>query len=177
MSEPIIFVKNLLLLAHPMHFSKIHDRKHVGMEEDLLSSNTRRLIACLSSCALFIFIFTSGTSNSFANETVCANAPTQVAYLGCLSSHLKNEQKNLRAYYENALKQMPKDSSFNDRRKTQSQLKKSQNAWMTYINENCAYIGGLQGGSSLMIDIFEEECLVNSTKSRINFFQHLPTGG
>jgi uncharacterized protein YecT (DUF1311 family) len=67
-----------------------------------------------------------------------------------------------------------------DRRNTTEELRRhliqSQAAWQTYVDESCAYIGGV-AGRNLWIAIITVQCLMRETRSRIDALGHLPTGG
>lgn len=110
------------------------------------------------------------------NKHSCDSATTTIDYLQCLNAQWKGLQEKLNKTYQRVLQTTPAYSLF-DTRKTRAQLEKSQTAWQNYINENCTYIGGLEGGSNAWVTGFELQCLIKETRARIYFFEHLPTGG
>uniref|UniRef100_E6PQA4 Lysozyme inhibitor LprI-like N-terminal domain-containing protein n=1 Tax=mine drainage metagenome TaxID=410659 RepID=E6PQA4_9ZZZZ len=113
---------------------------------------------------------------ALADQGSCKNAANDIDLSQCLGNQIIRLRRELNIYYKKTLKQTQKHNLF-DTRKTQAQLEKSQAAWKIYVNVNCAYIGGLQGGSNLYVSIFEDQCIISSINSRIYFFRHLPTGG
>lgn len=113
---------------------------------------------------------------ALADQGSCNNATNDIDLSQCLGNQITRLRGELNFYYKKTLKQTQKHNLF-DTRKTQTQLEKSQAAWKVYVNVNCAYIGGLQGGSNLYVSIFEDKCIISSINSRIYFFHHLPAGG
>lgn len=120
----------------------------------------------------------SYTAIATAQNDPCANENTAMAVAQCDSEKLKTAEAALDEIYQNSLKDLPDTKTYPwDRRKTKDQLEKSQSSWFIYRNENCNYLGGLQGNNSTYITIFSTECSIKETKSRIDFFMNLPTGG
>jgi uncharacterized protein YecT (DUF1311 family) len=99
-----------------------------------------------------------------------------VAEVQCLGKKIEAAEKELDQLLSATLATLP-DSDSNDIRKGKAQLRKAQNAWRSYRDENCQFIGGLQGGSNLWVTHFAADCMLDETKKRIEFFNRLPQGG
>jgi uncharacterized protein YecT (DUF1311 family) len=117
-----------------------------------------------------------------ADQNECSNYGSSIEYAQCLSSKLTELRGQLDRSYRRALETVPNRSPApSDNRQTTQQLRQhlvqSQAAWQTYVAEICAYAGGVQGGSSIWVTIFQVQCLLKETRSRIEYLEHLPTGG
>jgi uncharacterized protein YecT (DUF1311 family) len=112
---------------------------------------------------------------SQADEDDCKSGAA-IGLLRCFDPKLAELRKQLDQSYNRVLDKMPNASSFDDR-KTAEQLRKSQSAWEAYAKENCAFIGGLRGGSNAWVSVFATQCLIREIQSRIDFLEHLPSGG
>jgi len=110
-------------------------------------------------------------TNAFSSENPCSNA---IDVGNCMANQLSKDEAQLDVVYQERLKELPEVNQW-DTRKTQDQLRRSQNAWRIYRDENCSYLGGTQGGSSKWVSVFVIECKVNETKNRIKFLKNLPT--
>ncbi len=125
---------------------------------------------------VFIFIVLGGCANAIADDNPCTVGKGSLGTAQCKAEKLKSLEKELDADYQEALGKLP-DSSEWDIRQTKAQLEKSQRSWLVYRNENCSYVGGLQGGSNIWVTIFADDCAIEETERRIVFFKNLPTGG
>ena len=117
-----------------------------------------------------------------ADQNECSSYASSIEYAQCLSSKLTELRGQLDRSYRRALETVPNRSPApSDNRQTTQQLRQhlvqSQAAWQTYVDEICAYAGGVQGGSSIWVTIFQAQCLLKETRSRIDYLEHLPTGG
>ena len=81
---------------------------------------------------------------------------------------MKSLEKDLDSGYQEALGKLPVTSKW-DTRETKGQLEKAQRAWRVYRDENCSYVGGLQGGSSKWVTTFADDCAIEETEKRIDF--------
>jgi uncharacterized protein YecT (DUF1311 family) len=113
--------------------------------------------------------------SAFADQHDCTSG-TGAGALQCLSPKLAEARKRLQETYDRVLQKTPKTSTFDDR-KTAQQLEKAQSAWEAYAKENCAYVGGLRGGSNAWVSVFATLCLIKEIDSRTEFLSHLPSGG
>jgi uncharacterized protein YecT (DUF1311 family) len=75
-------------------------------------------------------------------------------------------EKALATAYQAALATLPALDS-EDNRKQQSQLVASQNAWKSYTTENCALLGGLEGGNNASVAQFANACELEAIAQRI----------
>jgi uncharacterized protein YecT (DUF1311 family) len=112
----------------------------------------------------------------FAGDGPCTTQNNSIGIAQCKAEKLKALEAELDSSYLKALDKMP-GVGIGDARKNKDQLKKSQSAWKVYRDENCSYLGGLQGGSSMWVTIFTVDCVLVETEKRIDFFRHLPVGG
>ena len=131
---------------------------------------------------LFAVLLTGFLAPLHAQTDGCSNHGNSVEYAQCLGSKLTELRAQLDQSYRRALENVPNRSPPpSDIRQTTQQLRQylitSQAAWQTYVGEICAYAGGVQGGSGVWIGIFEAQCLLKETKLRIDFLEHLPSGG
>jgi uncharacterized protein YecT (DUF1311 family) len=112
------------------------------------------------------------SSSSFANPEIekCDSDDDNFDQMACLSRNLEKLDKELNVTYQAALATMPKTSS-DDARKEQQQLRKSQRAWLKYKDENCALVGGIEGGNNLWVTKFAAMCEVSAVADRIEFLK------
>ncbi len=90
---------------------------------------------------------------------------------------LYNERsKVLAELYAAALEGEPEPNGL-DNRKGKPQLILSQKAWQAYVDANCDYVGGKQGGSNQWVSYFAFECVLEEVQKRIDFFKNPPHGG
>ena len=88
----------------------------------------------------------------------------------CISKNIQELDKELNGTYQAALAAMP-ESDTTDSRKAREQLKKSQRAWLKYSSENCALIGGIEGGSNQWVTHFASLCYADAVVERIKFLK------
>jgi uncharacterized protein YecT (DUF1311 family) len=100
----------------------------------------------------------------------CDSDDNNFDQMACLSRNLDKLDKELNATYQAALAAMPKTSD-DDNRKEQQQLRKSQRAWLKYKDENCALVGGLEGGNNRWVGKFSAMCEVDAVTDRIKFLK------
>jgi uncharacterized protein YecT (DUF1311 family) len=98
-------------------------------------------------------------------------AKDHVAYAKCLGAKLSAADEEVERAFQVALAELPESDS-EDTRKGRAQLRKAQEAWRAFANENCAYVGGLEGGSSLWVTTSAMECQLKEDKKRIAFFHN-----
>jgi uncharacterized protein YecT (DUF1311 family) len=128
------------------------------------------------------------TSRSHADDIAnCTYDVRSLEYAQCAASALAGDlvemRKRLDQSYGQALEKVP-DRAIVEAdgriRRTTPELKQhliqAQGAWQTYVNESCAYEGGVWGGSSLTITLATTRCLIRETKSRLEYFEHMSTG-
>ena len=128
------------------------------------------------------------TSRSHADNIAnCTYDVRSLEYAQCAVSALAGDlvemRKRLDQSYGQALEKVP-DRAIVEAdgriRRTTPELKQhliqAQGAWQTYVNESCAYEGGVWGGSGLTITIATTRCLIRETKSRLEYFEHMSTG-
>ncbi|NWB28424.1 lysozyme inhibitor LprI family protein [Pseudomonas gingeri] len=109
-----------------------------------------------------------------ADENACSSS-SSLGVAQCSAEKLKQLEEQLDSSYTAALEKLP-DTSRWDVRKTKGQLIKAQAAWKSYRDENCSYMGGLQGGDNIMVTQFSDDCALDETRKRIEFFRDLPKG-
>lgn len=63
-----------------------------------------------------------------------------------------------------------------DVRKEREQLRKSQRAWLKFKDDNCALVGGLEGGSNPNVTFSGMICMENELKQRIQFLKRIADG-
>lgn len=124
---------------------------------------------------VFVLVVTVGCSVQTLRAEDCPQGSSR-EQLECLSQAIDGEQKTLDALYNAALAALP-DEHPSDVRKAQSQLVKAEAAWNAYVRENCAYIGGAEGGSDSWVTDFMARCQLDETRRRIEFFRHPPSAG
>ena len=125
-----------------------------------------------------LFAVTIGVLGTYkaANAAGECDVSPDIAIAQCLSQRIDNLKTIVTQLYNSALSGMPSNNDF-DTRKSQAQLVKAQDSWRTYVQENCAYVGGLEGGGNLWVTIFSEQCLLDEYRKRIDFFKHPPSNG
>jgi len=142
---------------------------------DPVSALRKVWIATLSLVGLCAF---ASNANSQAG---CTADKGSGAYVECLHQSLVELRAQMDRSYQRALSDVPNfpPNLISDSRKELSQLRlhlaQSQAAWQTLASESCAYAGGIRGGSSTWINIFELQCLIEETKARIDRLEHLPS--
>lgn len=95
--------------------------------------------------------------------------------LQCLGKEIDLLSKELDSAYRQALTARPEKDAL-DARKDREQLQKSQLAWSKYTNENCALLGGLEGGSNLWVTDFASQCEKDEIQKRIEFLKKVANG-
>jgi uncharacterized protein YecT (DUF1311 family) len=93
----------------------------------------------------------------------------------CQGKRLKALDDELNRIYTLALAAMPEKDD-QDIRKGREQLRKSQRTWLTYLHEDCALTGGLQGGSNSWVSTFAVDCEERELASRISFLKSVADG-
>ena len=94
--------------------------------------------------------------------------------IACIAKDISEKKARLDSLYHAALSKLS-DHDPNDNRRSRSQLEKSETAWSQYVEENCAYVGGQEGGSNSWVTYFSELCLVDEYDARITFFRDPPS--
>ena len=125
---------------------------------------------------LFFLFCMANCITVLAADSTCLTQNSSIEITQCEGERLSLAEEQLDLWYQEALKKLPETSDW-DKRKTQAQLKKAENAWQIYRDENCNYVGGLQGGNNIWVTIFSTECLIKETENRIEFFKKFPTYG
>ena len=92
----------------------------------------------------------------------------------CLAQKIDIADQELEMVYRAVLAKMPENDP-SDRRKNKDQLVKSQTAWKAFIQANCAYIGGDEGGSNLWVTNFASRCELRATRERTAFLRRRAT--
>ncbi len=129
-----------------------------------------RLISQLSAMVMLAvlptYVFADDVSNAVAH---CYEGNAGVVeQTQCLGATIEKLEKQLDKVYQKALNAMPEQHE-NDARKSREQLRVSQAAWTTYKNENCALIGGMEGGTNLWVTHFGSLCEVEAVIKRTEF--------
>ncbi len=106
--------------------------------------------------------------NAIADSNQCDMKNGSLNTAQCKVEKLKSLEKELDAGYREALEKLPVTSKW-DARETKGQLEKAQRAWRVFRDENCGYVGGLQGGSSKWVTTFANDCAIEETERRIDF--------
>jgi uncharacterized protein YecT (DUF1311 family) len=165
--------KNLKILKSARFIFELKKLKFIKVNMRYI----KRILILAILTALNIYAHADGkkTANS-QNKSPCLTQSGSVETGQCAEERFQAIEKQLGLSYQDALEKLPETDSSDDR-KTKDQLKKAQNAWKIYRSENCNYIGGIEGGSSLWISIFSTECAIEETKKRIEFFKNLPMAG
>lgn len=101
-------------------------------------------------------------------ESVGLHAP-----LNCIKAEIAALDKELNRVYPLALSKLPKEPHY-DYRKGQLQLRKSQRAWLQFKTENCALVGGQEGGQdNSWVTFFVLECERDALKERIGYLKSI----
>lgn len=118
----------------------------------------------------------AGSSTLSSDERECFSHQTDEQTITCVSDRLGKREKELEALVRDVMAGMPEmDSS--DNRRNREVLARSQNAWKVYRDENCRYLGGVQGGNNKWVSYFEALCLLRETNHRIDFLRQPPRWG
>jgi len=120
-----------------------------------------------------LLLLVLASSNAVADEKDCmSRAQAHAEQDQCQLEELNRLDKELNRIYPFALKSLPVlDES--DPRKQQEQLRKSQRAWLVYVQENCALEGGLEGGSSAWVSTFSSSCHKEELRKRIEYLRKI----
>ena len=94
----------------------------------------------------------------------------RIAAIACQSKRLKDLDAELNHVYKLALDAMPENGK-QDIRKNREQRRKSQRAWFTFLHENCALEGELQGWSYSRVSTFAGDCEEKELTNRITFLK------
>jgi uncharacterized protein YecT (DUF1311 family) len=125
--------------------------------------------------SLFVGLIVAVSSNAFAASNCDKPFTDHMSEVQCIAQAKKDLDDQLNQAYQAALKvRLMQDQR--DTRKNQEQLRKSQRAWLKYREENCALVGGLQGGNNLWVTQFVDTCESKETKSRIGFLTRVAKG-
>ncbi len=125
-------------------------------------------ILCLSALSCLV----SGSVG--AGDTIdCKNPHAPIEQMICNGRELERLDKELNRIWEKALAATPKDGSTADNRKERQQLMKSQKAWNRFREEDCAFSGGLEGGTNQWVTIFAQMCEQEMYKDRIRFLKQI----
>jgi uncharacterized protein YecT (DUF1311 family) len=119
-------------------------------------------------------VFISFASAASADNSAC-EGKSNFEQVQCISKRLQDLDRELNRVYKLALEAMPEKSN-SDHRKEQEQLRKSQRAWLKYKDDNCALVGGLEGGSNLWVTHFAGLCEEKEVSSRIVFLKGIADG-
>jgi len=124
--------------------------------------------------ALIILAYMSTVTTAEAED--CDNySGDHIRQVQCISSRIQNLDSELNEVYKQALGMLPEKET-QDERKEKEQLRKSQRAWLKFKDENCALIGGLQGGNNLWVTHFAALCEEQQLKERIQFLKDIADG-
>ncbi len=107
----------------------------------------------------------SGTSA----KDVCAQASDR-EQVQCLSQAIDAAKRELETVYQAVFAKVSVNDRL-DRRASRDQLVKAQNAWQAYVEANCAYVGGTEGGSNLWITNFASRCELQEVHERTAFLR------
>jgi uncharacterized protein YecT (DUF1311 family) len=88
----------------------------------------------------------------------------------CLSQKIDAARAQLETVYTAALARMPANDP-DDRRKSRVQLTSAQTAWQAFVEANCAYVGGAEGGSNQWVTNFASRCELQAIRERIVFLE------
>jgi uncharacterized protein YecT (DUF1311 family) len=102
----------------------------------------------------------------------CSGTPAAIG--ACLDEQIKAEKATLDQLYSAALARAPVQDP-TDARRSRAQLGKAEAAWADYVEANCAYVGGIEGGSNSWISVFAATCVRDAYLRRIEFFRHPPS--
>ena len=112
-----------------------------------------------------------------ADEKIdCTNPDNAVAQRECNGQEFLKLDKEMNVIWKEALSKVPADGTTDDKRKERHQFISAQKAWLKYRDEQCAFDGGLQGGSNLWVTIFAQQCEISDTTERIKFLKQIVKG-
>lgn len=134
----------------------------------------QQLIKCILIFPFLIILICIRTA--FAVDENCDSSDG--GHLGdvqCISKRIKKLDNQLNDVYERSLTFFPEKDNL-DERKSREQLRRSQQAWLKYKDENCSLLGGLQGGSNLSVTYFAALCEEQQLKDRIQFMKDIIEG-
>jgi uncharacterized protein YecT (DUF1311 family) len=100
---------------------------------------------------------------------------SHIEEMQCQGRRLKALDDELNRVYKLALAAIPEKDD-QDARKDRDQLRSSERAWLSYLRENCALIGGLEGGSNSWVSTFEGDCEEKELANRIAFLSSIANG-
>lgn len=106
----------------------------------------------------------------------CDQAQDHLSQVQCVADRNKKLDDELNAVYQAALAKLPDQDQWDDR-KGKEQLRKSQRAWLKFKDDNCALVGGLEGGSNLAVSEFANQCVAGELAERIKFLRRVADGG
>lgn len=101
----------------------------------------------------------------------CTEPSDQQQLFECRAKLQAEKSKVLDVLFAAALKRLPESGEL-DSRKARQQLVLAQKAWRDYVDKNCDFIGGQQGGSNPWVSYFAAECVIEETQKRIDFFKN-----
>jgi uncharacterized protein YecT (DUF1311 family) len=102
-------------------------------------------------------------------QDVCSQSADR-EQIECLSQKVDTARARLSTVYAAALAKMPVNDT-DDVRKSRSQLNSAQTAWKAFVDANCAYVGGAEGGSNQWVTNFASRCQLQAIDDRIAFLQ------
>ncbi|MYM93996.1 lysozyme inhibitor LprI family protein [Duganella vulcania] len=137
---------------------------------DVLPINHIRRASCI---AMFLTSLVPGFS--FGADECDKSFPDHMSEVQCINQLNKKLDDELNIAYKAALVVRPEKDQW-DIRKNSEQLRKSQRAWLKFKEENCALIGGLEGGSNLSVSEFDSRCLQEETIARTKFLRRIANG-
>lgn len=122
---------------------------------------------------LAVAALVAASFNASSQDVDCNGS--HIAATACQGKRLKSLDAELNRVYMLALAAMPEKDDQDDR-KGREQLRKSERAWLTFLHENCALEGGLQGGSNSWVSTFAGDCEEKEVASRIIFLKSVAAG-
>jgi len=122
---------------------------------------------------LSIAVLVAASFTASSQDVDCDGS--HIAAMACQGKRLKDLDAELNRVYKLALDAMPEEDK-QDIRKNREQLRKSQRAWLTFLHENCALEGGLQGGSNSWVSTFAGDCEEKELTNRIIFLKSVAAG-
>lgn len=122
---------------------------------------------------LAVVVLVAASFNASSQDVGCNESHITAA--ACQDKRLKALDAELNRVYMLALAAMPEKDDQDDR-KGREQLRKSERAWLTFLHENCALEGGLQGGSNSWVSTFAGDCEEKELVSRIIFLKSVAAG-
>lgn len=122
---------------------------------------------------LAVVVLVAASFNAASQDVDCD--ASHIAAAACQDKRLKALDAELNRVYMLALAALPEKDDQDDR-KGREQLRKSERAWLTFLHENCALEGGLQGGSNSWVSTFAGDCEEKEVGSRITFLKSVAAG-